>query len=450
MLKGLLHFSALVGFVLGHGGTHKPSGAVQFCRNAPGSSGVNGPDFCVSATTWENPSTLMQDMYLSIRVDRQSGTSKGWTAFGPGNMMDGALMFVVYGDPKSGRKPTVSIRTTNGHAPPKLISLEDAGGADFDLMGGSWTKSNQGIYSAMLNVAFTNCTRWPGTSIDVSSTTQPWIWAHNSNQNFPVYTFNAPLEMHGRSAADFGRFYFNMPASIKSGVTWPSFPAILKHQGMIGASLASDSISRGRAWQLHGVLMGLAFLILLPSGVISLRSQSPQAFKLHWMLQLGGYGSMALGTLIALLLHPQIIHVHQAVGVVIFVALGVQGILGWKHHIIFARLGRRTWISTVHVTLGRSTMLLGAGNVISGLLLANVGQVKMVFLGVLMVLEVLGISFYLYVAHRRAVLARIEEDSMDGEKLMNDTVLDSAFVLDDDDVDDMDRKEAFEANNGNN
>lgn len=107
---------------------------VQYCRFGH----ENGPDasvdFCVGITTYNNVSSNDYDMYMSMHVTRSSAL--GWTALGTGSMMAGSLMFIVYGDPFStGHEAlTVSIRTTDGHNQPRVLTQADTGGADIRLL----------------------------------------------------------------------------------------------------------------------------------------------------------------------------------------------------------------------------------------------------------------------------------------------------------------------------
>ena len=106
--------------VLAHGdSTHESSkGPTQYCQKSDGTPSGARLDFCTSLTTYENPQSSSHNLYLSLHITRKDASPNGWMAVGIGDRMDGALMFVVYGDPRSGRAPIVSIRTTKGHSQP--------------------------------------------------------------------------------------------------------------------------------------------------------------------------------------------------------------------------------------------------------------------------------------------------------------------------------------------
>ena len=413
----------------------------QFCQQTITNSPLPYAAFCVSISAYDNPSTLQQDLYVVIQLTRHHAVSRGWTAVGPGQAMDGALMFIVYGDPASGKKPIVSVRTTKDHMPPQLITLADAGGADFDLINGAWASSGNGA-TASVDILFTNCTRWPGTTIDPFSKSQPWIWAQNADQRFSVYSFNTDLESHAHDSSGHGIFYMDMDRTVMSGSTEPSFPPVLNYKGLVGTSKVPHRpsvilhfMSSGHAWALHGVFMGLAFLVLFPIGVVALRSDSTRSFQLHWILQLAGTLSTILGALIALLLHPQIIHLHQIIGIFMVIFLTIQGLLGWKHHLVFVRTGRRGTITTMHMWLGRSMMTLGPINVISGLILRDISKPSLLVLSLAMCMEIAGVSRYVHNARIRVTLNEGSQMA-DIERVIGKDVYRPAYVVSDDEEDD--------------
>lgn len=53
---------------------------------------------------------------------------------------------------------------------------------------------------------------------------------------------------------------------------------------------------------------------------------------------------------------------HPIIGFVVLGGMVVQPVLGWVHHVMFLSTRRPTWVGTVHVWLGRLTMMLGIIN----------------------------------------------------------------------------------------
>ncbi|KAI9659066.1 MAG: hypothetical protein M1821_002026 [Bathelium mastoideum] len=149
----------------------------------------------------------------------------------------------------------------------------------------------------------------------------------------------------------------------------------------------------------HGVLASLAFVILFPAGGIVIRVLSfPGLVRLHTAVQLVAYlvfiAAFGLGLWIAvngrLALNvpsayrpdegkaandinrraTQIDIYHPIIGIILFVLLFFQPLLGIAHHRFFKILGRRTLWSHAHLWLGRIVITLGMINGGLGLRLA--------------------------------------------------------------------------------
>lgn len=148
----------------------------------------------------------------------------------------------------------------------------------------------------------------------------------------------------------------------------------------------------------HGVLASLAFVVVFPVGAIAIRI-IPGRFALfvHAGFQICGYLLYAIGfgmgcwlirevrfgnfDLVSatfkksykakFLTYLQVNNKHPIIGIVIFLALLFQPVLGALHHIGFKRHGRRTVISHLHLWIGRIMITLGIINGGLGLLLAS-------------------------------------------------------------------------------
>ncbi len=99
--------------------------------------------------------------------------------------------------------------------------------------------------------------------------------------------------------------------------------------------------------------------------------------------------------ILGLLMRRKINTVHQSIGIAIAVATGLQGILGWRHHVKFQEIGHRTWLSDAHVLLGRSVMITGWSNVVIGMMLHGYSIGPMVIVGALGLLEMAGIIIWI-------------------------------------------------------
>jgi hypothetical protein len=407
---------------------------VQFCKFGDPARPNEDVDFCLGLTTWRNATTGAHDVYLTFSHTRRQSSAKGWTAVGTGDEMAGSLMFIVYGDPSSGEKPIVSIRGATGHHQPTLLTQAQMGGGDLRVLRSDWMrhKSSQpgGTVTAMVSAVCFSCTLWPGTgALSATATSQPWIWAWNKAQEFDVYTYDAHLQMHAHHAGNggWGRFYVNMARAESTSTYLPSVPIIRPDIEALGASESPDLFASGGitgyitshpALRAHGLLMALAFLLLFPAGVFAMRSGSSRAFKYHWIIQAAASAAMAGGVAAGLTLQHKIDTAHQVLGLSLASALGIQSYLGWKHHVDFVRIRRRTWISHAHIWTGRSVMLGGYVNLVLGLILRGYSRLHVGLVVLFMVMQSLAMIVWVWrQAKRAAAQGRIakykslEEDS---------------------------------------
>lgn len=377
-------------------------------------------------TMHANSSSDSHDLYLSLIHTRHEGSSRGWTAIGTGSEMAGSLMFIVYGDPLSNEDPIVSIRTANGHVQPQLITREASGGLDMRVLRSQWVPSSQSftpdrpIYEARISLVCYSCHLWPGSKIDVTDRAQPWIWAWNERQEFDVFSYDAHLDMHKHhaGAGGWGRFYVDTARSINKSPGLLSLPPIRQGITALGASESLVGSSKiglaigvvmSPAWHLHGLLMGAAFLVLLPAGVIGIRSGSTKAFKYHWVLQLVATIFTALGMTTGLLLSKRITTYHQAEGLAIMGSLILQGLLGWQHHRSYLKSGERTYISYIHIWLGRLVIVAGWTNLFTGLVLRGYPKKYLAIMVTVIGAELVGIIVFMWWRYTRQLRAKRQD-----------------------------------------
>jgi hypothetical protein len=127
----------------------------------------------------------------------------------------------------------------------------------------------------------------------------------------------------------------------------------------------------------HGVLASLAFVLLFPIGSIIIRLGSFRGLWIaHGLFQIFAYliyivafgiGVWMINNIPVNLLD----HYHPIIGIVVFVLLAFQPILGLVHHYRFKKLNRRTVWSYGHLWLGRIAITLGIINGGLGMLLAT-------------------------------------------------------------------------------
>ncbi|KAL7927374.1 hypothetical protein ACQKWADRAFT_276493 [Trichoderma austrokoningii] len=381
----------------------------------------NEVDFCMAVSLYHNHSSEAHDVHLSFAM-RRSATANdslalGWTAIGAGPQMAGSLMFVLYGDPElsDDANPTLSVRTvTKGHALPQLIAQDEAAkDLDVRISSTKWTKAAEDntIYVASASIVCYACSKWSGTEISAETASQPWIWAWNKQQRMKGFSPDQQLEMH-TLIDGYGHFYVDMKDATSHKATGPPAFAVTGEDSNIGTSDRPMEDTKTGLWQrlmsrplahLHGFFMMAAFLVLFPAGAVAIRSGSDKSFRFHWVIQVAGLVSAFSGAVLAIIMSDRIFgSPHQIAGVVIFSLLLVQALLGWRHHMDFIRIFRRTWISHTHIYLGFAILLAGWANVISGLVLYGFSKLGTVLIGLFILLELLGVGGWSFWAKRRA------------------------------------------------
>ena len=117
---------------------------------------------------------------------------------------------------------------------------------------------------------------------------------------------------------------------------------------------------------IHGFLLSTSFLTL-SLGLLAIRSGLAKSFKYHWVIQLAASSVILIGCAMGLIVSfrhgSKFRTTHQWLGLLLGVGVCVQSWLGWRHHVIFLRVGRRTRVSGWHVWVGRVIVVLGNVNV---------------------------------------------------------------------------------------
>lgn len=394
----------------------------QFCKYGHQSNQV---DFCSSFTAHHNESTNQHNVYVTFSHVRPINSAKGWSAIGFGEEMKGSLMVIVYGDPASGERPIVSVRASQGHSQPTLITPNDLAGGDLRVLRSDWTFNNSpaGTITAIVSLVCYSCTRWPGTSISAASTSQPFIWAWNDAQEFDVLTYDTHLKMHKHHAGNggWGRFYVNMDHATSKVPQLPSVPYIRPGVAAFAASEEPDFFAGGildaitkwalnnRALHIHGALMSAAFLLFIPAGVVAMRSGSPNSFKYHWIIQVTAASTIVAGMGVGLTLQRKINTTHQILGLAIVGLLFVQSYLGFKHHIDFVKIHQRTWISHSHIWTGRAVMAAASSNLLLGMTMSGYPRITMFLAASFVIFEFFGLTFYVW--RRARIMARRPAES---------------------------------------
>jgi hypothetical protein len=190
---------------------------VQFCKQ----NRLLGINSCLAFFTVLNVSSSGTDFYITIETQRYGSSAIGWTAFGLGDQMKGALMFITYGDPANGAL-TTSVRTTTGHHPPTTdltVSSADDSIPDIrvvqDYFGpylGDAEGDDRPSYTDRKHIFCYRCDHWAGTNISGRTPNQPFIWAVNRAQNFGAnFAEDVAIDMHVMGGV--GWFWADVPKS---------------------------------------------------------------------------------------------------------------------------------------------------------------------------------------------------------------------------------------------
>ena len=448
---------------------------VQFVKH----TGDNGrADQAFSITQHYNSTTSQSDLYVRMEGYRYRSSNKGWTALALGSGMEGALMFITYGDPNDGDL-TLTVRTADGHHPPRpLPEMTDFYSGATPIVEVTYTHFDEyygAYYSEALQMSPSHVavaefivrgyTSWSAgkTQIDNTTTSQGFIWSSNFKQNFendftqersidmhqfglgfgwvrvdllnaetPTGMFGAINDQEGHKGVneiaepapptaaelDVGDAFLAAHDSADTPATTPTAAAPPPAQATTSATSAADDTLptptttpdtvaaaaglniRSLLWHLHGLLMISAFLFLYPLGIFLLRSGRPTAFNLHWTTNALASIAVVLGAVVGWWNSHSISITHQYVGFAIVVVVAVQVGLGWWHHVRFVETRGKTVFGVVHGWVGRVLVPVAFVNIITGLQLREYSWFTILLVGVVMVVEVLGGGWYLWMVSK--------------------------------------------------
>lgn len=222
---------------------------VQHCKQL----GDNGHySACTSLTQHYNQTTHESDLYVRYHWYKYQESKNGWHAFGLGNMMAGALMFIMYGDPTAPTPDmTLSIRSADGHHPPLLIHDIDkfntpaADGripevnivtSKFEPYNGPYEHPELHLKPSHVGIAefiVRGHSKWVGTTVSNTSTAQPMIWSSKYDQDFDGdYSVERSIDMHAFGLG-FGFIYADL---LNSETPVPMFGSINEQVGHKGLS----------------------------------------------------------------------------------------------------------------------------------------------------------------------------------------------------------------------
>jgi len=145
----------------------------------------------------------------------------------------------------------------------------------------------------------------------------------------------------------------------------------------------------------HATLASLAFVGLFPIGGILIRIANFTGLVwVHAAVQALAYliyiAAFGIGVYMATNMN-YITNAHPIIGIVLFIVLFAQPLLGLMHHRLFKKYQHRTFWSYAHIGIGRIAILLGIINGGLGLRLARAGNSSKIAYAV--VAAVMGLAY---------------------------------------------------------
>jgi hypothetical protein len=274
---------------------------------------------------------------------------------------------------------TLSPRFANGHSEPTYsdtIKLSKA-----TPPSGPINMYQDGMY--FVSGACKGCTHLAPNTLDLNSTAQPFIFALGQQGRYPATTsLSGPLRRH----AYYGFFTMDMTKATDSG----GDDAIPLHNVNSNAALVGKSIVRDRdiGDPAHAFVMVIAWLIIFPLGILSLRIF--KSVKFHMMFQtiglLLGIIGAATGFYLTTLYNrsKHFNSAHQIIGLLLVIALIGQWVGGFLHHRYFVRNQRPLMngkpIKGHKLVLGPIILLVGLVNAAIGFNFAVAHQWNYVYI----------------------------------------------------------------------
>ncbi|KAF2100260.1 CBD9-like protein [Rhizodiscina lignyota] len=336
--------------------------AAQYCNPTD----REDTDVCIALSSFYNETASSND--LNVHMSARFKNNEGWAALGTGVIMHDSLMFVMY--PTKDKKDVIlSVRTTTEHYAPKKADKPP----EYTVIQSS---EESGLYD--LQFVCHACDQWRGNGIDFTRRSR-FIYAAYAGSGFSSSDEAFPMKKH----SNYGVFYVNM-ASIRAEKS--TIPEIADNGRVSTIPLSSDPEGEeepspaASSWlfPIHGFVLSLAFLVLMPLGAALLRAGVEGAFVLHWKIQLAAAALAIIGVALGIFKswsHPLNIGssfgVHKLLGGLLFLSVLAQPALGYVHHRIYLSVKGPTTPGRIHRWAGRGILIGGWINVNFGLYIAG-------------------------------------------------------------------------------
>lgn len=358
-----------------------------------------------------------------------------WMGVGFGGTMNNVRMLISYIG-EDGHTLTNSCRYSSGHNEPELEPDMVIEGVTTDIYAPYHnTLSPDGIMIA--HAVCRNCSIWKDGALDLTNTAQQFVFALGPNKtlhsddpaaNLRLHEFHGTFQLDMTVATNTTGAYGRVPA--------PQDPGLQVGDGFWAFAnyYSSDVYSTGTdtAWfaGAHAAFMGIAFLLILPLGALSLRLV--RKVRYHALAQMLGLVFVAVGFALGVYCSTvfnkskHFNSTHQIIGLLIMAALLIQIGLGLSHHFIYMRAGTPTIMGKTHRFLGISILTLGIVNGFIGLKFAGNPMVPWGVVVAIMLLIFAAIGFFTF-RHNRSHAYRPEKEAFvpsnydQGDYEMNET-----------------------------
>jgi hypothetical protein len=358
------------------------AGMIQYCNEEP--------QFCLAVTLQQNSTADGHDVYVTLTATPSE--NGGWTSVGFGTGMKNSLMFIIYAAQDSESLVT-SVRTAEGHVLPTPLTEHTN---DIQVLR---TDVSETQYFAQF--ACYSCDTWSPYEIDVQGNSS-FIYAANTLQAFSSASSSLAIHNHhglliGDLSAAWKAHKDDRIPEIQGTETIGFSHVPHHHGGDEGKGEALFSPVR-----VHGVIMTIAFMGLFFAGNLTIRLPLLRAFKYHWVIQLSA-SILTLGSALYMFLRASHLGTHKIIGLVVVCSLIAQVAAGYKHHIDFVRIRRKTIFSLAHRWLGRSIFVVGTLNVGLGMYYRGWSTMGMLAWFIIWSAELLSFA-YVVVQHKRRTM----------------------------------------------
>ncbi|KAL5346381.1 hypothetical protein ACLOAV_008651 [Pseudogymnoascus australis] len=310
--------------------------------------------------------------------------------------MAGSTIFAVYSDGNG--NVTVSPRDGAGHFEPQHSSSKSV-----TILDGSKADAN----TVVANFKY----RATESQLDVQSTASPFIGAWKEGAAFDTTNLEQALDHH-----DDKRIYTLNLAQANVGISANPFLDASTVQSPGKGSQGGSDVSLGtRLLKAHGILMGVAWLIVFPAGAVLMRLRWGGVWA-HVFVQVLGtsmvIAAFGVGYTFAGKYGLLFNNTHTIFGASIFGLILVQPFLGIIHHFLYRREGQGTLFGLAHCWYGRAIMILAVVNGGLGLELAGNSRGGEIAYGV-----VAGVALLVYLGAAAYSVKKPQEKVRDKDEL---------------------------------